>query len=692
MNFSVLKQAVAKQFERMQKHSRMFRVNIEKDDIWNKYIGSFPAGTNPLYRERSEHACSCCKQFIRTIGDCVAIIDGKIETIWDISVPSEPGYQAVADALSALIKSKPIGDVFLHYERLAGTGINFEQLVEGAKMWEHFSVNIQSNHVAKNAEIATILGGLRSTHDVFFRALTEITTESIDTVLELIAQGSLYRGTEHEGTVKAFEKLKKAFMKLKTNEQKDIFVWTSMDTVSGAVASIRSSVIGSLLVDLSKEIELEDAVKMFESKVAPANYKRPTAVITKGMRDKAKKELETLGLVSALERRYATINDITINNILFANREAKKVLTSDIFDELPVAGTNAKKFDKVEEVSIEDFIAKILPKAESIEVLIENKHASNLVSLIAPADPTAGDLFKWPNKFSWSYSGELADSDMRKAVQERGGRVDGVFRFTHSWNYDKRNASLMDLHVFMPGNHTLPENGFHDTYGNSDRVGWNNRSHYKSGGVQDVDYTPEAPVGYIPVENITFPTLSKMPEGRYICKVHNWNLRSPTQGGFKAEIEFGGQVFQYEYDKPMKNKEWVTVAEVTLKAGQFTIKHHLPESASSKKVWGLQTNEFSKVEVMMLSPNFWDEKAVGNKHYFFMLDGCINNDTARGFFNEFLKEELNVHRKVFEMVGSKMKVDDSSNQLSGLGFSSTQKNTLICKVKGSFARTIKIVF
>jgi hypothetical protein len=31
-------------------------------------------------------------------------------------------------------------------------------------------------------------------------------------------------------------------------------------------------------------------------------------------------------------------------------------------------------------------------------------------------------------------------------------------------------------------------------------------------------------------------------------------------------------------------------------------------------------------------------------------------------------------------------------QLSGLGFSSTQKNTLLCRVKGSFTRTIKIMF
>ena len=75
-----------------------------------------------------------------------------------------------------------------------------------------------------------------------------------------------------------------------------------------------------------------------------------------------------------------------------------------------------------------------------------------------------------------------------------------------------------------------------------------------------------------------------------------------------------------------------------------------------------------------------------------MLDGCLNDGKARGFFNEFLVDELTQHRKVIEMVGSKMKTDHSERQLSGLGFSSTQRNSLLCRVKGSFSRVIKIIF
>ena len=89
-----------------------------------------------------------------------------------------------------------------------------------------------------------------------------------------------------------------------------------------------------------------------------------------------------------------------------------------------------------------------------------------------------------------------------------------------------RNASLMDLHVFMPGSNqnVVIKNGkeIHDNYGNNERVGWNHRRHYASGGVQDVDYTAPAPIGYVPVENTTF--LAEFLEVNYVplWKIKNY--------------------------------------------------------------------------------------------------------------------------------------------------------------------------
>lgn len=681
MHFYDIKTAVARQFERMQQSGKLFRTDVSKDDLWDTYLASFPAGTNPIFRERTEHDCSCCRQFIKAVGNVVAVIDGKLETIWDNSRGYEAaGYEPVMAAMSALVRSKDITDLFLHEGRSAGTDRTFEEIVGEVKTWDHFHVNVKPEFVAKRSDIPTRLGAARSMRDVVLRGLREITDEAVETTLELIGQGSLYRGEEHRAAVTAFRDMKAAFKTLSPLEQQVFGYSTTL--------KIRNTAIGTLLVNLSEGMDLEHAVRAFEAVMAPANYKRPTALVTQAMIDKAKATVEELGLTSALERRYAVASDITVNNVLFADRSSR-VAMGGAFDDLPTRAVT-QNFDKVEEVTVDRFLSEILPRAESLEVLVENRHGGNLVSLIAPVDPTSGHLFKWDNNFSWSYSGEVADS-LRERVVAAGGRVDGVLRFSHTWNYAGRNASLMDLHVFLPGC-SPHKDGQHDSYPIGQRVGWNNRRDHLSGGVQDVDYVNPAPEGYIPVENITFPDLKRLPNGKYVFKIHNWNLRPPTDSGVKAEIAFGGQSYEYEITRAMKHKEWVTLAEVELMNGQFTISHKLDSKSSSRELWRIHSEKFHKVNAVMLSPNHWDGQGVGNRHLFFMLDGCKNDGTARGFFNEFLRESLNLHRKVFEIVGAKMKVPDSDAQLSGLGFSSTVRNALVVKVKGAFNRTVKVLF
>lgn len=681
MNFLVFKNAVAKQFERLRKND-MFRTDVEKDDLWKTYIGSFPVGSDPILKARSEHDCNCCKQFIRAIGNCVAVIDGKLESIWDIDVSDkEPHYQVVADALSALVKSKAIKDEFLHIERVAGTEKTYSQVVDGGvTTWNHFHVHIpfgangDKNFVTKGEDVGTRLNKSRTAKEVFKRGLDELALDDIDTVLELIQQDSLYRGAEFKWMVEAFRTEKIAYNKI-PQANRDSYVWLRSKAVSPVVADFRGSMIGSLVVDLSKGVELEDSVKMYESKAAPANYKRPTALVTKAMIDNAKKKIVELGLVSALERRYATLEDININDILFADRSAKKAITGDVFSEIADKVTSkVKNLDKVEEVSIEKFLSDILPKAESLEVMLENRHNGNLVSLIAPVDPTANGMFKWNNQFSWSYNGDMADS-MKERVKQAGGNVTGDLCCRLAWE-DKND---LDFHIYEPS-------GYHLYFGNRSTKS-------VSGGLLDVDANGGSGPMLHPVENIFYSNKATMQEGVYKLVVHQFNRRVTTDVGFDAEIDFMGTVYHFHYDKPVKAGEQVTVAEFNYsKKDGLTIIKSLPSTQSSKDVWNMATQTFQKVNVLMMSPNYWGGQGVGNKHYFFMLDGCQNEGKARGFFNEFLKPELDVHRKVIEMVGSKMKTEESSNQLSGIGFSSTQRNSLLCRVKGTFTRTLKIVF
>jgi hypothetical protein len=157
-----------------------------------------------------------------------------------------------------------------------------------------------------------------------------------------------------------------------------------------------------------------------------------------------------------------------------------------------------------------------------------------------------------------------------------------------------------------------------------------------------------------------------------------------------VEIDWLGEVTRMTYGKIARGKIVVAKMEYTREGG-LRIVESLPSSTTSRTLWGLRTQEFHRVSVLMRSPNHWDgEQGVGNRHYFLMLDGCANDGQARGFYNEFLRADLDRHRRVIEIVGARMRTEQSTDQLSGLGFSDTRRAEILVRVRGNFTRTLKV--
>jgi len=75
-----------------------------------------------------------------------------------------------------------------------------------------------------------------------------------------------------------------------------------------------------------------------------------------------------------------------------------------------------------------------------------------------------------------------------------------------------------------------------------------------------------------------------------------------------------------------------------------------------------------------------------------MLKDAVNDECPSGIFNEFLVNELTEVRKVMEAIANKMRVDTSSDQLSGVGFALDKRAEVIVKVTGATERLLKIKF
>ena len=753
ISFEQFADLIREQFAIMCKTGKLFVSSFKGIDLWDLYLNSFAPEDNYVFRDpnSSVNNCNRDRHFIQTYGNIVAIDDdNNISTMFDIyeDVLEDSGYYNSVVEMRKALKAAPIRSVFaIHYDDLIkqpyekckktqkefqlGYVYTTKQYTkeEVAKFgvvtlgkvytFHHFWLSLPRQYVLFNysskeiendstlkannsVSIGTYLSEKNSAHDLFVKGLS-IPLETLQVVSELMAQGSLLRADLYKYKVDEFINIKQEYDELTTNKLN----WTWKKFADVPFARFANELIGKTCIDLAEGKDINVVCESFNKFVDSANYMKAKAPITERQRQQAADWIVENGYGESFNRRFAVLADIDINERIHTNSNTKTKTNADVlFSKVKTVDTGAlsrhkkNEFDKIEEVSIETFLTKLLPSCTSIQVFLENGFNSNLVTMTTSADPEAKNPFKWDkpvngkqNMFSWSYNGNLAaKSNLREMVVAKGGRVDGVFRFTHSWNEIEPNNSLMDLHVFLPSNKG-PEKKICNSYGNNqERVGWGSaRRHGKTGGSQDVDYVNPAPAGYVPVENITFPSLDRLPDGDYKCKIHNWQKRD-TAGRGKAEIAFGDETYEYIYPAT-QHHEWVDVATVTLRNGCWSIVHHLePVASSSSNLWGLDTNQFHTVNLISLSPNYWGDNAVGVKHYFFFLDGCHSDKPMRSFHIENLNSDLLKERKVLEVFGISDNLEPTEKQLAGLGFTDDSKETLIVKLTGRFKRAVRIRF
>lgn len=656
MEFKSFSEAVSVQCEKMQKDSpRAYLVDITKEEIWDAYLAAFPEGSNPVFRERTVHDCQTCRAFVRNMGALVTLND-KMQyiTVWDNYEHLDEPYRTVSETMANLIGSYKIKEVFAPRENAYGSQRTATRREDGTvEQYHHFygQVHRKYRHASPDAH----RGDASTNYATLKRAVDEITPDAIQEVLDLMDSNSLYRGEQYRAMVAELQTIQRKVGDY--GDLRDNYLW---DRHTQSVARIRNTSIGTLLVDLSEGVNLERAVGKYEAVVAPANYKRPKALITAAMIDKALAQVRELDLELALERRFAKLSDVSVNDVLWASKSAQSVMRDGLRDLLMAAPQVKRKeadITRAQEITADEFLKTVVPSAKQMSVYFTHAAQGNLVSLSAPVHSDVNRLFPWDNNFAWAYIGDVTDS-IKARVKRAGGAVDGKLRVSLAWD----NSDDLDLHCGTP-------DGGHIYFGNKC-------------GILDVD----ANGGFImnptdPVENMNFQTLQ---DGVYTFYVHQFYRRNANSEGFTLEVAYGGTSKQYFFAGSVAPNSTVGTIHIEVREGEVakvTVKDaRLSSNFPGVNVWGITTGTFVPVTALMYSPNFWGDNSVGNKHWIFALEGCVNDLPIRGIYNEFLRSELTPHRKVFEVLGSRTTCLVTPEQISGVGFSGARGSTAVVSV------------
>ena len=621
-----------------------------KDSLFTTYLENIKSEDNPIFRERRYFDGNYDHNFIRRVGNLAMITpEYKLVSLWDFD--SYTLFEDARKALSDAIHDGQIVDIYLEKESVAGHKPNKDNENPNI-IWEHYYVELP-NKLVNTRNIDTKKHEARDAHDVLKRTVQEVNINDLNTIIDLIKENNLYRGQEFLSNLQKWVKLKKDYDKNPSEE----YLWFKA-IQHGRSIGYRSTVIGSLISDLYDGVELEKAIHSYESKVAPHNYKRPKSIVTTKMVEEAKETLDKLGFLDSIYRRPAKLTDIPSDKILFTSQEQKAFNVFDDMTKDSKASTKKSKVEDAKEMSIHELLNE-LKDLQKLELLPTHSLQANQIVLTEALNQDAPSPFLWSNTLSWAYINSDTADAVTLRVKNAGGNVDGDVRVSLSWD----NKDDLDLAVYKDN----------DEY---DCIYYGRRR--ELGGELDVDANAHSIVDE-PVENIFWKSINNLANGKYTVKVNNFNKRTNENQGFTLQFATteGIQTFTYP-DNDVNHKPFLVFEKENNTVKLIQISEKL--QCQSNTVSG---DKFIEVKNVLMSPNTWEQE-VGNKHFILLTDDVEVNEPVRGFFNEQLNSKLSPHRKVTEILGSKLKIQASdfepTDVAKGYGFSETMDANLILRL------------
>lgn len=382
-------EAVKKQFEFIVKEEKkLFVTNAE--GLFDAYLNNLPE------KSRQHYNCKTCKSFIEKYGALVTICDtGKIKSvIWNENFAPDFFKESVKAMKNIVLNSKVEG-VFISEIEILG------QPATGK--WKHLSVNIPSTMVYHKRLFGAKQVSAEKLEDfrILKEGLKEYKIETVKQAFTLLKSESLYG---FEKCLSIAEWLMDVHNKCANNKNSDNILWKAVATAPNGYCHIKSSMIGTLLDDIVLNLPFETIRNRFNQKMDPLNYQRPKALPTEGNIARAEKIVKELGIEKSLVRRFARVEELEKVWVpKIKNEQAKK---GGVFAHIKTKSSQEKNIEMPPiTITFRKFSETVLPLAEKIEYLVENKKR-NYSAILTASYSDAPPILQWDreekrNPFSW---------------------------------------------------------------------------------------------------------------------------------------------------------------------------------------------------------------------------------------------------------------------------------------------------
>lgn len=381
----------------------LFKVHV--DNLWETYLTSFAEG-----EERQHHNCNTCRSFVHRYGNLVTVNDdGSIwSAVWD---PADaygysPQYEKALARMKARVESSSINTMFLSSEKWLG------QPKTGN--WIHLAVQNQNVFSSLVQQAHQVVAERNQQKSSVNRALHDYNKKTVVTALQLLEANALYRAEKVIGPAKWFFALIES-LEGKDKQTRENLVWKAVATAPAGFASIRSSMVGTLLDDIAAGMDFNTVSKRFEVKMDPANYQRAMNPPKVGQIRAAELAVEAMGIAPAFNRRFTKDADLQPGIIWYPSeqkypiKEEVERAPGGIFGHLKPQETLVPDMDiPAKKITWEKFADSVLPGAAKIEY--RAPVVGPFAFLTTQRDEGAPQIIQWDNAVSWSFPNPAARS------------------------------------------------------------------------------------------------------------------------------------------------------------------------------------------------------------------------------------------------------------------------------------------
>lgn len=384
-DFIGLRRAVQTQLDGISVKSQIF--TVDTTGLWDIFIAALPPHL------RRHYTCRSCRRFVEVSGGLVTVKDdGDLESaLWSFAA-AEP-YTAAVDALRQAVVSRPVVGVHVVDETTWGSPTT--------NGWDHLAVTPHRSRVYVPTPLkstAARLAEFREEQQMLLRGLEEFGEDVLQRAHAMLKSGSLPRPEKGLPMLEWLLAARARLVATKELRRHSNMLWLLSSSAPAGFNHVKSSMLGTLLKDISDNAPVAAIVRGWSEKTDPAQYMRAQVAPSAGNLKRAESVIAQMEAAGSLRRRYCRRDDVV--ETLWAPRTEQQHVTASG----PVFGHIAPKQRLQPAAAVYDlpdvkmtwdkFKRTLLTDATKLEYHVPAA-TTQLAALVTAADYSAPPILQW---------------------------------------------------------------------------------------------------------------------------------------------------------------------------------------------------------------------------------------------------------------------------------------------------------